>query len=1000
MDPWTRAAGASPLGALRRRPPRIAPFVACLALAAIMVVPPGVAVGDQTSAASLSVVPQVAPALAQASREANALASATHSLAVGGGPSAGVHRSCTFVGPSSVQCSAGPATPGPQNASTPYWTNLTIQPLPTSVDGDGAMAYDVADGYVVLFGGTWCNTVGCYFSNETWTYQGGVWTNITLSAGTPPSGRFGMGLVFDSQDGYLLGWGGEAGTGSCYRLAYCIDTWKFLGGTWTNLTTTTNCVFLGKAGSQSCSTTDLARGFAGATSAQLVNDPADGYVLLATSGGNNSNNGGGAGVWTYRAGNWTDWNYNWTSHKTLQTPRFGAIAYDAADGYVVAFGNSADHAGDDEPGYPWLPTDTTWKWENGTWTNVTATAGVAPSPRYDPSVAYDSTDGLLVLYGGWSYTCTTWVNYQFTGGFVSIEFNDTWGFSGGRWTNLTETTTTGVRNDFVGELKDDPADRGLLSFGSWYCASASCPGKTASEASQQTWLFSASPRMVGLSLHASSAAIDNGTTVSYTSTFLGGTPPISFAWNFGDGGSSTSQDANHTYDLAGSYSPTLWVNDSAGHSLSASTQLTVAPTLAVTVSGQPDPTDAGLPTVFTALLSGGTAPFTYAWLFGDAGTSNLSNPTHSYSTAGTFHAMVWVNDSGGLSETGIALITVNSPLVLSPINGTPDPAALGRPVNFSTLASGGTPPYTYSWAFGDGGTGGNLANITHIFTTNGPFQSVATVTDAAGATARSEINVTITLNASILSNASIGAAPLVVGFQSEVTGGTPGYSYTWTFGDGAQSQAADPVHTFTGSGSFRTALRVVDSAGRSTSSVWIENVAVGGGPVGIQVSASHSQLAVGALTVITATPTGGFGRYTLTWAGLPAGCTVTSPESLNCTPMAGGTYTVTASVVDSTGEAAQGSVTLQVGLSSPRGGPFGPYSLWIAGGVVLGISLVGLLVVSVYVVRPRRRGRPAGRVGTPGSRRYARYAEPLSEGPGSAPGSPDPTVEDSLNDLI
>ena len=792
--------------------------------------------------------------------------------------------------------------------------------------------------------------------------------------------------------------GGQAAT-NCNGSAYCTDTWRFSGGKWTELTP--SCYLLGKSGSVSCSTSQLTDGPGNLPGAQLVNDPANGYVLLATSGGNNSRDGGaGTGVWTYRAGSWTDWNYNWSSHTVLQTPRFGGIAYDAADGFVVAFGNSGDHLGYVSPNYPYYPpTSTTWEWANGTWVNLTATAGTPPSARYDPSMAYDSTDGFLVLYGGYSYTCTTYVLDQCTAGFANIEFNDTWGFSGGRWTNLSEGIANGVRTDFVGGVRDDPADRGVLSFGSWYCASPSCPGKTGSEASEQTWLFSGSPPLVNLSVHASSSAIDNGTSVGFNSTFLGGTPLISFTWNFGDGGSSSVRDANHTYDRAGSYSPTLWVNDSAGDSLSASVPVVVAPTLAVTLTVLPAPTDVDLPTSFAAVLSGGTPPFAYSWQFGDGGASLLSNPSHTFATAGTFHAVVWVNDSGGLSEGGTAVVTVDPALVLGPANATPNPADLGRPVNFSTLASGGTSPYTYSWAFGDGGSGGDLANITHIFTTNGPFIAVATVTDAAGATAHSQVNITITLNASIFSNASIGAAPLVVGFQSEVSGGTPGYTYTWSFGDGGQSGTANPVHTYTSSGSYPASLRVVDSMGQSTSTTWVEQIAVGGGPLSVDVSVSGQEIAVGGSTVVTANPEGGFGRYSLTWSGLPSGCAPTSPESLNCTPTESGSYTVTASVADSKGETARSSATIEVGVTSPGGGLSGPLAPWGAGGLLVGVLLVAVAATSIYVVGARRRPRTTGGPGTQ-SGRYARYREPAPERAHDPPQPDASATEDSLRDLI
>src|ERR1700674_3156078 len=50
---------------------------------------------------------------------------------------------------------------------------------------------------------------------------------------------------------------------------------------------------------------------------------------------------------------------------------------------------------------------------------------------------------------------------------------------------------------------------------------------------------------------------------------------------------------------------------------------------------------------------------------------------------------------------------------------------------FATPPSGGVPPYTFSWVFGDGAAGaGNPA--THQYTNPGDFTATATVTDSKG----------------------------------------------------------------------------------------------------------------------------------------------------------------------------------------------------------------------------------------------------------------------------
>lgn len=51
--------------------------------------------------------------------------------------------------------------------------------------------------------------------------------------------------------------------------------------------------------------------------------------------------------------------------------------------------------------------------------------------------------------------------------------------------------------------------------------------------------------------------------VQFTGSASGGTEPYSWAWNFGDGGSSTAQNPTHTYTTSGTSTVTLTVTDAA-----------------------------------------------------------------------------------------------------------------------------------------------------------------------------------------------------------------------------------------------------------------------------------------------------------------------------------------------------------------------------------------------------------------------------------------------------
>lgn len=63
-------------------------------------------------------------------------------------------------------------------------------------------------------------------------------------------------------------------------------------------------------------------------------------------------------------------------------------------------------------------------------------------------------------------------------------------------------------------------------------------------------------------------------------------------------------------------------------------------------------------------------------------------------------------------------------------------------MTFSTLPSGGVPPYTVNWIFGDGQAGAGLA-APHIYAQPGIFVATANVSDSGGRTAQAFATVTI-----------------------------------------------------------------------------------------------------------------------------------------------------------------------------------------------------------------------------------------------------------------
>jgi len=148
-----------------------------------------------------------------------------------------------------------------------------------------------------------------------------------------------------------------------------------------------------------------------------------------------------------------------------------------------------------------------------------------------------------------------------------------------------------------------------------------------------------------------------------------------YKWDINNDGTTdyTTKNAVHTYTTPGTYSVNLIVRDSSGRdnelktdyiSVTAAPVVPVAPVPAFTSNVQSG--YAPLTVQFTD-KSTGTTPRTYAWDFGDGGTSSSQSPSHVFTTVGTFDVVLTVtNIAGTNSVTKSGYITVTQAPATTP----------------------------------------------------------------------------------------------------------------------------------------------------------------------------------------------------------------------------------------------------------------------------------------------------------------------------------------------
>jgi PKD repeat protein len=822
-----------------------------------------------------------------------------------------------------LRCSESAGTLVAAGVPAAFWTNVSTGTAPSPRDG-ASMAYDPVDGYLVLFGGEFTElnhgVSHSGYLNDTWEFAGGSWTNITLTAGVAPSPRAYSSLSFDSADGYLLLIGGNCVAGSCP------DLWTFVHGTWTSVNPNWPAAL---------------------ASANLVAafDSTDGFEVVQ------SLSGFSGATWKFHGGSWTDLTFNSTTNSTSPPgPGFyyPVMVDDPAALGVLFFGGYDNGLA---PDHPVGVINATWLFSGGKWTNLTGTLATSPAPRYFAAASYDSSNQGVLLFGGLQPTPT-----------ASIFLGGTWLFEGGAWHNASGLIAPPLSQGPT--LGWDGQDNASILFG----GDSPLLNSTVIDYNS-TWEWSAAPFMDGLSIRPDPNPVDFGSSTQFGASFSGGVSPFGYAWSFGDGSTGSGANPTHTYLALGTYTVNVTVADSAGHTLATSVDESVLAGANASPSATPSPTDVGLSTHFNPGSSGGTGSGTFTWSFGDGTQTNLENATHSYAIGGVYTVSFWSNDTGGAHVASSFVLLVNSALGSPSIMGSPTSPALGQLVNFTATEIGGTTPYAYSWAFGDGTIGGNLQNISHIFTTNGPFTAGVRVTDSAGAISSGFVNLTVVLNLTVLGQWSAGAAPLGIGFTSQARGGSPGYIFLWHFGDGGTSTLANPAHTFTQPGSYQVEATVSDVAGHQAQASWAVYVAPGGGMLAVSLRASPQVIRIGGSTVVTSAVSGGTGGYTYVWSGGAGTCGGQTILLEGCNGSFPGQYTVSLEVRDSTGTTASGEVTILVASgtssSNPPGG-LGPFAIFESG--YLWVALVALAVggVTVGLMFQNHRAARRLRVGNPG----------------------------------
>lgn len=631
----------------------------------------------------------------------------------------------------------------PATAQVWQQANPAPPPLP-SVRNRAAMAYDAARGLSMLFGGDngWVMPLG-----DFWAFNGTTWQQL---GGVLPAARWGHGMVYDTRRERLVLFGGfRPSPGNPLPDAIGLDeTWEYDGSVWTQRPTTTQPSPRGDFGMayDPIRQRSLLFGGVGPNTTYLqdtwewdgvawtqVNAPVQPSSRRGPAMAYDLERAevvlfGGGALGTQFGDTWVYDGTTWTQRTPVTSPPArweSTMVFDPLCGRTLLQGGATFS-------YQTIFGDS-WDWDGGNWTQV---AGTQPSARRGVAATFDLKAGRSLWFSG-----------RHSAGFRS----DLWGWSGGCLRTMSTVTPAAVGQTAKYRYHYPPTARNNVYLELWTLRSPNAlllpiPGFVAAGLTrvdvfsillqtagvlgvsdqQDTLPFAVpnSPAVVGFTFDVQDLDLDLDSSFLYWSSndieaTVAAAPPIaaftaaptsgacplvvqftnasqfatSWQWDFqGDSAiDSTQQHPSFTYTTPGTYTVRLVATGPGG----ASTQTQAG---SIDVYEGPSFTATpffGLPPLVVQFAGSATFPVTsWNWDFENDGVidATAQNPSFTYTSAGTYMVRLVVTTT----TAPFTRVLVRPAVFVGP-SGLLDPALNMVPIQPGTFQMGSNA--TTSWPY-------------------------------------------------------------------------------------------------------------------------------------------------------------------------------------------------------------------------------------------------------------------------------------------------------------
>ena len=332
--------------------------------------------------------------------------------------------------------------------------------------------------------------------------------------------------------------------------------------------------------------------------------------------------------------------------------------------------------------------------------------------------------------------------------------------------------------------------------------------------STNSWLLVSPPPPSCYGSFSYSVDASNGYKLNFNNNSVGASAAY---WWFGGTTYSSTYSPSYTFATTGYHTVCLTTYDSLNNICDSICQ-------SVYVPG--NPSSGNCDASFWTSVSGNTVSFydstnssnIVVWSFGDASFSWVSNPVHTYSSAGTYNACLYVYDVDSVGDTLICdsfCQTITIAASNSCYGSFTYTADSSNPytINFNNTSVGATSAY---WWFG-GSNSSTQYNPSFTFASSGYHTVCLTTYDSAGNFCDSICNSIYIADSSSSNcdasftfvvdsmNTSASSYPVSFSHNSDTTLG-----FLWSFGDGSATGTSPfPTHVYTASGTYTVCLSVV-----------------------------------------------------------------------------------------------------------------------------------------------------------------------------------------------